>query len=257
MIDRKVIAMSLDERRKFIPPHTTRITIAASALAVMALFLALIAAPEGMGASFHFHDERGAVAVISALLMAWGGAFAFVTALLLDNESIRTRLFWYLGAIGLVFLSVDELVGFHEAIGQRTPGLGTTGERVFGIFRGWNDIVVILYGVVALIAGLIFLPEVLRPPQMAELLSVGFAFFVVHTVIDSVAEPPSHTSVILEESAKVFCVLFIALGMFTAMRWALLRSGVAVLSTMATSSKKVERFSGSLTSVRPFGAAQK
>lgn len=217
------IQEALKNRREAAPAKTITLVIIASIITLSALVLCIALAPEGLGSSFHFYDERGAVTALSALCMAWGGAFALVTALQMVREPFRTRLFWYLAAVGLAFMAVDELVGFHEAIGDNNPSVHTTGEKVFGIFRSWNDITVILYGVVALLAGLWFLPEVLRPPRFAELIALGFAAFVAHTVIDSISEPPSHTSVILEESAKVFCVLFMALAMFTAMRWALAR----------------------------------
>ncbi|MCW5898658.1 MAG: hypothetical protein KIT10_05255 [Flavobacteriales bacterium] len=215
------IQEALKNRHGSAPGKIIILVIIASVITLSLLALCIVAAPEGLGASYHFYDERGAVTALSALCMAWGGAFALVTALQMGREPFRTRLFWSLAAAGLAFMAVDELVGFHEAIGDVTPGVETSGERVFGIFRGWNDIIVILYGVVALLAGLWFLPEVLRPPRFAELIALGFAAFVAHTVIDSISEPPSHTSVILEESAKVYCVLFMALAMFTAMRWAL------------------------------------
>ena len=58
------------------------------------------------------------------------------------------------------------------------------------------------------------LPDILRYRMVLELFVVAFVFYVLHTVIDSTQEPYTTTSVILEESAKLFCGTFLALGAF-------------------------------------------
>lgn len=80
------------------------------------------------------------------------------------------------------------------------------------------------YGLVALVEGSYFLPEILRSPRVAELMALGFLADVAHTVIDSIAQPPSPFSIILEGSAKTFCALFLALAMNAAMRATAVRS---------------------------------
>lgn len=103
-------------------------------------------------------------------------------------------------------------MGFHEMLGDRNHSVHTTGERVFGIFRSWNDILVILYGGVAVV-GYVFFAKVLRSmPLTLTLLVAAFACYALHTLIDSVVEPASNVSIILEESAKAFCGFFLLLS---------------------------------------------
>ena len=92
----------------------------------------------------------------------------------------------------------------------------------------WNDVIVILYGVVALPVVLALLPDILRYRMVLELFVIAFVFYVLHTLIDSTQEPYTTTSVILEESAKLFCGAFLALGAFIGFL------GVFCKSTMKT-----------------------
>ena len=58
------------------------------------------------------------------------------------------------------------------------------------------------------------LPSLIRFPLVAEFFATGFVFYVIHTAIDSIVEPRTTTSIILEESAKIFSVEFLAMGVF-------------------------------------------
>jgi hypothetical protein len=129
-----------------------------------------------------------------------------------DGASWQHRTFWAGMTLGLAYLAIDEIVGFHEMLGDRNASVHTTGERVFGVFRSWNDILVILYGLFAVV-GWMFFAHVLRSmPGTLALLVVAFACYAVHTLIDSVVEPANNVSIILEESAKAFCGLFLLLS---------------------------------------------
>ena len=74
--------------------------------------------------------------------------------------------------------------------------------------RRWNDVIVFLYGVLALPVSLYFLPSVLRFPKVFEYFFLAGSCYIVHTAIDSVVSPPTVHSVIIEESAKLFCSAF-------------------------------------------------
>ena len=73
----------------------------------------------------------------------------------------------------------------------------------------------ILYGILALLMVGVMLPALMRSPRVLETFVVGFAFYAIHTFIDSTNEPPTVVSVILEKSAKLFCSVFLAIGTFT------------------------------------------
>jgi hypothetical protein len=178
--------------------------------------LALMMVPAGQGIAYHFYDERGSITAMSAILLGWASAFAGLTYWLVRGIEGHRPAFWLLASAGLLFLSIDELVGFHELVAEALPGLSTTGEMVFGVFRGWDDIIIILYGIAAVAICLRYLPEVLRLPLVAEVMGLAFAAYAVHTFIDAVAEPPSYATVIMEESAKLYCTLFLASAMLAA-----------------------------------------
>ena len=90
---------------------------------------------------------------------------------------------------GLILLAADELMELHERIGRRLDGVDLLGLASGGSVRGWNDVIVILYGVVALPFGVAFFPSLLRYPKLLELLCIAFGFFVIHTAVDSLVDP--------------------------------------------------------------------
>lgn len=164
-------------------------------------------------ASYHFYHERGAVTWVSFAMLA-GAAVASALRLgrPIEGADRAYRLFWAGMALGLAYLAMDEIVGFHEMLGDRNPSVHTTGERVFGIFRSWNDILVILYGVVAVVGSMFFAKVLRSMPGTLTLLVAAFACYALHTLIDSVVEPANNVSIILEESAKAFCGFFLLLS---------------------------------------------
>lgn len=166
---------------------------------------------------YHFVNERGAITVVSAILLSMSAAFGLVAAILSQEQGkgLRTRVFWIGVCFGMSLLAVDELMEFHEKIGGRLDESGAVAAAAG--WRGWNDILVVLYGVAAIPVGLCFLPTILRYPRTLEFLSVAFVFFVIHTVIDSIAEPPTMVSAIIEESAKLYCGGFFALAFLSAL----------------------------------------
>ena len=94
--------------------------------------------------------------------------------------------------------------------------------------RRWNDIIVLLYGIVALSIALVLLPDILRYKMLLELFVIAFIFYAIHTLIDSTQDPRTTVSAILEESAKLFCCTFLALGTFIGFLGIFWRSGRSV-----------------------------
>jgi len=176
-------------------------------MAAAILFVSPLEAPE-----YHFVHERGAVTALSAILLAMSSGFALSSLLLSGGARLETRIFWSLIAAGMAVLAVDELMELHEKIGGRLDEIDALGIASAGALRGWNDLIVILYGVAALPFVLTFLPSVLRYPRLLELLGAAFVFFVIHTSIDSLVEPRTTISAITEEAAKIYCACFLALA---------------------------------------------
>lgn len=167
----------------------------------------------------HF-DEGGAIDILSALFLVMAGAFAWACFLLRarDRDMLRARdrdwggWFWLLLSVGFLFLALDEMLEFHE----RFDGwIRNTWVGWPPLFRNWNDVIVIGYGVAGLALLVTFRSEILRLPRAAALLGLGGLFYVMHTGIDSlVSGSPMKT--VVEESAKLTATAFFALAMLAA-----------------------------------------
>ena len=192
-----------NDRRSALLPNIHWIVIGIACCTLAYIGLALLAVPSDEPRAFHFMHEEGAVTALSVFYLAVASAFSLAAAV----TSIRTKethsWVWLLMASGFAFLSFDELLQFHERVGYVIGKfLGT------GVFRNWNDIIVIIYGLIAASILVMILPELLRWKWVLELFAIAFAFYGLHTVIDTISEPPTQASIILEESAKLFCGAF-------------------------------------------------
>lgn len=229
------VSDALTQRRELRIPGLNSVIIGMCGLILAYLTLAvLIRIPSGM-LEFHFVNERGAVTALSAILLAMAAALSLASAFLARTQSKSHVILWMLFSSGFLFLSLDELLQFHERIGYWLD------DRVaLSAFRGWNDLVVISYGVVALPIAACLLPKILSYPRLAEMLGTAFTFYALHTLIDTLQEPPTTVSIILEESAKVLCAGFLVLTAFTGL--ARLAGGVEIANrTSATDQKNIDR----------------
>ncbi|MGI9309573.1 MAG: hypothetical protein ACR2P6_09935 [Gammaproteobacteria bacterium] len=190
-------------------PFVTKIVAAALICTTAYILLAIVAVPPGQVREFQFVEEHAAIGVLSAIILSMGCAFCMATIAVLLLRRERGILLWVLLTAGFAFLAFDELLLFHERLGRYANAMASS-----GVFRGWDDIIVILYGVIALPFAIALLPNLLRYRLVLEFFVIGFLFYVIHTLIDSTQEPQTTTSVILEESAKLFSVEFLAMGAF-------------------------------------------
>jgi hypothetical protein len=164
--------------------------------------------PEDRTPDYHFYSERGLITALSATLLAMAGAFSLAT-LITHIKTQHMRFWpWLIMALGFTFLALDETAQFHERLGDV---LDETSDS--GMFRTFNDVIVIIYGAMAVPVSIALLPSIVRYRATSELFAAAFVFYLMHTVIDSVTEPATTTSIIVEESAKLFCGLFLALSM--------------------------------------------
>lgn len=160
----------------------------------------------------HF-DEGGAIDILSALFLVMTGAFAWACFLLRACDQDWGRWFWLLLSAGFLFLALDEMLEFHESFDGwiRNTWVGWP-----PLFRNWNDVIVIGYGVAGLALLVTFRSEMLRLPRAAVLLGLGGLFYVIHTGIDSLVSGSPMKSVV-EESAKLIATAFFALAMLAAL----------------------------------------
>jgi len=194
------------------PPITPLIVITVIALALY-LTASVLLVPPNSNPAFNFVNESGSVTALSAIFLAAGAGFALASFLLGERTDRYGRMFWLALTAALGFLALDELLQFHERVGDALYELGVFGSAVDNTpLRNLNDAIVILYGLAALPAALYFLPGVIRWPRVLGLFVVAFLCYAVHTTIDSVSEPATFLSIVCEESAKLYSSCFIALA---------------------------------------------
>jgi len=202
------IAEAIGARRGYDPAPISGSVAAVVVLIGLYIAASIFVRPGDASTEFNFVDERGTVTALSAVLLATGAAFSLSAFLLSANEFRKSRIFWFLAAGALGVLALDELLEFHERLGDRIDAIGIAAGPV----RHWNDVIVIVYGVLALGFLCYFLTTIIRYPRFIELLVVAFVCFLVHTTVDSLVEPPTVVSVVVEESCKLFCSAFISLA---------------------------------------------
>lgn len=214
---------ALAARRRIEAPRLARVCAPIALVLVAVIVVAILVAPEG-DLDFHFREEEGIVTALSAISLSMASAFAGVCFLTEGRPGHGMRLWWLLTCLGFFFFACDELLRFHEHVGTWVR------HHMFGrpthFFRNWNDVIVILYGVVALFVVGYFLPRILRLPLHMELLAVAFLSYCVHTGVDVLPHGDgvigqfmsSIPSSIPEESAKLFASTFFAVAMFNALR---------------------------------------
>ena len=190
-------------------PRLNAIFLAVVTFTVGYILLSILAHPEHKTLDYHFNSERGLITGLSATYLSMSAAFSVAT-LLVHIRSGKTSIWaWVILAVGFTFLALDEVVQFHERVGS------VIGHNMnSGIFRNWNDVIVIAYGIIALPIIAVIFPSIAQYKTTLKLFCLAFIFYLLHTFIDSTQDPSTVISRILEESAKLFCGAFLALSMF-------------------------------------------
>lgn len=196
-------------RRQTKLPNIVLIITIVTTFTLAYILLATILIPSNEIRDFHFASERGAITALSAIFLAMASAFSMASLLILVRANDRHIWLWIIMTVGFAFFAFDELLQFHERVGRVLIRYVDS-----GVFRNWNDVIVILYGVVALSIMAAILPDLIRYRMVIELFAVAFAFYGIHTLIDSTQQTNTTVSTILEESAKLFSVEFLAVGAF-------------------------------------------
>ena len=195
------------ERRAAHLPGVAFTIVAIIGCTLAYIVLAMILVPSNEPREYHFVNEDGAATALSAVFLAAASAFSLASMVTLLRVKRPRKWVWLVLALGFAFLSFDELLQFHERVGHLVER-----SRSSGLFRSWNDIIVLLYGVVALPILVALLPALLRWRMVLEMFMIAFLFYGIHTLVDSINEPPTSTSIIVEESAKLLCGAFLMIG---------------------------------------------
>lgn len=209
---KQALRNSLSHRKQLSIPRIRWLVVIIVVSLILYLVLSVIIAPENEP-EYHFIHEQGTVTALSAIFLSMAGGFAGVSFFLLRTKDGWLSYFWLLAALSFGFLSLDELLSFHELAGYWISAIIGDPQS----FRNWNDVIVIFYGLFAVFLMFFFLPEIIRYPKLAELMAVAFLFFCIHTLMDSTTVSKTAVTGIVEEAAKVFCSAFSSIAMFTAL----------------------------------------
>lgn len=175
--------------------------------------------PEGYRFAHNFYSEDGSITILSVTLLAIASFLSYVCFFMKPSNLKHQRLFFLIIALALTFLALDEILHFHEKFGDYLDSIGFMKKAIFSrtSIRRWNDLLIVLYGVVSLPVLIGFLPIAIRIPYIVEYFLIGFFCFAVHTLTDAFIEPPTTFSYIIEESAKLFTSAFLVLGLISAL----------------------------------------
>ena len=198
----------IHQRQMKIPNVSLIIAIAVACTLAFILIATVIIPPDATRA-FYSIGEHGPITALSAILLAMASTFSLASIVVLVRANNRHIWLWIIMTLGFAFFAFDELLTLHERAGAIIERYAAP-----GIFRNWNDVIVILYGVAALPIMVALLPNLMRYRIVIELFAVAFVFYGIHTLIDATQEPRTVTSAILEESCKLFSVEFLAIGAF-------------------------------------------
>jgi hypothetical protein len=210
------LRQAMTSRRQIKLPNLGLIIAIVTTVTLGYIILSIIAVPGSQPRDINFASEEGTITAFSAIFLAMASAFSLASSMMLIRAKNRQTWLWIFMAVVFGFLSFDELLSFHEIIGYFIEMKASS-----GLFRNWNDVIVIIYGTIALPIMLVLAPKLMQYRGVIELFIVAFLLYVIHTIIDSTQEPNTVLSVILEESAKLICVEFLALAAFVSF-WGIL-----------------------------------
>ena len=176
--------------------------------------------PEGERFCYNFYLEVGSISILSATTLTTAALIAYISFFISPKVKRKQKIFFLIAAIALTYLAVDEVMQFHENIGTNLDHIRFFRKLIAwtGV-HSWNDMIIIIYGLVALPVLIYVLPTIFEVPYIAEYFVIAFICYVIHTTIDASFRPPTTASYIFEESAKLYTSTFMALGLLSGLQF--------------------------------------
>lgn len=185
------------------------ITLSASIFSLFYIIITLLLTPQEVSKDFHFLNEFGAISLLSMIYIAIAVIFSLFILIKEYKSKGNQITFWLICSIGFTFLFMDELFQFHEIAGYII-------ENYFSLHLpiSINDLIVIIYGIIALLLLPILLPTLRTDRTLMLMFSLAFIFYFIHTLIDTAISSRTEFSTIIEESFKIYSMQFIMIGNF-------------------------------------------
>ena len=200
----KKLRDNINRRNEIHFPRATLIITSIAAFTLVLVIVSILGVPARKSLDYHFINERGLISFSTQFFLMIAGAFSLATLIAQLEHNDSHHLLWGLLALGFFILAADEF--FHlDSIAGRILQHQFSWIR----YHWWKDLLVILYGVIAVVVLVIYLPEIFRYPLVFELFCLGFAFYFLQTFLD-VTRNQTVFDNIIEETFKIFSVAFLA-----------------------------------------------
>ncbi len=210
------IRLAYENRKNQFKPQTFKLSAIVVSFIFIFICYSVYLHPAETRFSFHFYLEEGAITILSVTLLTCASLAGYAAFIIAPGKDKRQKVFFLVVAVALTYLALDEILHFHEHVGDSLDDMGFL-KVIFRVtnIRRWNDLIIILYGVISLPVFIYFLPTAVQIPYFAECFILAFLSYVGHTAIDSFVEPPTTPTYIIEESFKLYASTFILLGLIT------------------------------------------
>ncbi len=195
------------EQQRFEPPPFFLIMATIGSVGVLLYIAASVVFAPAAEPMYHF-GENGAVTALSSVSLSMSSALAAVVFYVRAKSWDQGALFWLCLTGACLFLALDEQLMLHER-----GGLVIETTSISGLVEDWDDLIVTVYGILALGVAALFAREILHCRTFALLFAVGFAFFAIHTAIDSFVPNAVAWKDVPEEGAKLLCVFAVLLAL--------------------------------------------
>ena len=202
------------DHRKYFTPELLALTATTLVTVLIFICFSVYLRPDGMTFAYHFVNEEGAITILSVTNLSIASLLAYACFFIKPTVCKRQRVFFLIAAFALTYLAVDEVMHFHENLGDSIDYYRVMRKVTNRLhIRGWNDMIIIIYGLAAIPVAIYFLPTATKIPCIPEYFLAAFICYAAHTGIDSFVSPPTTLSYIIEESMKVYTSAFLVLGL--------------------------------------------
>jgi len=154
------------------------------AIIALDLVICVIAAAAGGNRPNRHFIEGGLITWLNALQLLLTAVIAlavFGKRLKQARVAGESARFWLLVSVGSLFLAFDEVLTFHESLGQF---LRESHLPRLPLLNGWGDAVLLVYGIVVLLICWRYRRELLADPQSFRFLALGALFLVISELDD-------------------------------------------------------------------------
>lgn len=187
------------------PPGLLRVAVPLLAFCAVAIGVLVWLGVRRDVPHYYFREWQAGTYLSVGVLLASGALCAVIAWRLRGSPFAR---FWWLTAPAFVYLGLDDLLGMHEGIDfllHKRLGLDPRDP----VTRHGDDLIVALYGVLALVFAYTYRAELARLRWMVLILATAFVPFTAMVLFDLMNWPQA-----VEDSLKLLAGALILIGFY-------------------------------------------